>query len=194
MESKIEISPETRARKKAEAKKTDYNFLLKCMAGLTAAAFLTAGVLAIIAAKTSTGAGAAGFVAASGAVAGPLGALAAILAVAAIIAAACILPCLFNSNSSSVAYVSPSRPRFYSSLWQPTPFVQVPVSGSVFGHTHHNHHGHSHGSSAPVHTHGGSIFGGSSHGHSGTSHGHSGTSHGHSGASHGHSGTSHGHR
>lgn len=163
-----------KVEKKPETKKTDYNFLLKCMAALTSAALLTAGAVAIVAAKSgAAGAGAAGLLAAS-AVAGPIGALAAIIGLVTLIAAACILPCLFGGRRNSVAYVS-NPPNYRPWSWWSTPVVSVPT--------------------APVHVHRGSIFNrGTTHTHNSSIFGNSGTTHSHNGGGiFGNRGTSHSH-
>lgn len=163
-----------KVEKKTETKKTDYNFLLKCMAALTTAALLTAGAVAIVAAKSgAASAGAASLLAAS-AVAGPIGALAAMIGLVTLIAAACILPCLFGGRGNSVAYVS-NTPYYRPWSWWSTPVVTVPAapihvrSGSIFDN------------GGTIHTRSGGVFGGTTHTRSDGVFGNGGTTHTRSG-------------
>jgi hypothetical protein len=181
----------------------DHNFLLKCLAGFTAAALASIGVLAVLSAKGGA-AGTAGALcltttaAAGVAFSGPFALVGAIVGLAALLAAACILPCLFGGVGNNYSTARVSTPYLGGgwgwggwSLFSGGRTVYVPSSGS-FGGTVHTH------VSGPVHRHdGGSVYGGGNvHGHSGGG----GNVHGHSGGGgnvHGHSGGGghmHGHR
>ena len=170
-------------------KKMNYNFLLKCMVGLTAAAVLTAGAIAITA-KASATTATVGLAATATAVSGPF-ALAALIGLSALVAAACVLPFCFIGNRSTV-YTTPTS-TYYSRPWGWGLFAPAygpfhdrgPVhahGGSIFGSGRVHTHGSS-VSSGPVHAHGGSIFSsGTTHSHSsGPTHAHGATVHTHGG-------------
>lgn len=154
---------------KEKKDKTNYSFLLKCLAGVAvalAAAALVAGVVALCMAKAS-------FVA----VASPLigvGVFVAALIIGAIALAACC--------GGGTTYVRGSRPS-YSSFWDVGPSVVTPFGTRAYTHSNGFF------SSGTTHGHGGSFGGGTTHGHDGGFGG--GTTHGHGGGFGG--GTTHGH-
>lgn len=173
----------TKTVKKADTQ-INYNFLLKCMMGFTAAAVVTATALALMA-KSST----VGFVATSAAFTGPIGALTALIGLTALIAAACCLPLFCGMGNRAVVYNN-ANPYYYNRPWGWSLFAPSAVyTGGVV----HSHHG-----AGRVHSHGGSIFsGGTTHTHGGrTTHTHGGGTthvHGGGGAIHTHGGGVHVH-
>lgn len=149
MKSKVE--------KKLEDKKIDYSFLLKCMAGLAAAAVVTAGVLAVVAATTSNPIGVGVFAAAS--ILGPIGAL---VGLALLVAAACLIPCLPGVGRGHTTYGPGYRScGLFSGFGFPRT-VNYTSGGrnphlNGFGHHTHTHNGSIF--STNTHTHGSRVFG-----------------------------------
>jgi hypothetical protein len=169
-------------RKKQE--KTNYSFVLKCLAGLTAAAVIAAGIIAAIATKVSaavlTGIAAKTMLAAA-ALTTPIGPIiGAIFGGLAFVALVIALPLLLIDRNSSTATVSSGyfggwgyTPSYRSTFYNPAPAYSY-GSGTV--HTHpgpsSNIHTHTHGHSSNIHTHGPSSSTTHTHGHSSHSHVH----------------------
>ena len=159
--------------------KTNYSFILKWMAAVTAAAILALAITASFFAKAGAVA-AVGITMAASAPVMPI--VFGVLGAVTLIALLCFLvPSLCTSRSTSVV----------SSGYTPTWGWGAPLFFGGSGHHHHgHHHGHHH---SHHHGHTGGFFGGHTHGHSGGGH-----VHGHSGGGHvhGHSGGGHvhGHR
>ncbi|KTD55715.1 hypothetical protein Lsan_3267 [Legionella santicrucis] len=156
---------------------TNYSFLLKCMAALTAAAVATAGIFAAIslksaAATTTTIAAKMAFASAFT----PIFPIALVL-----IGLVCVLPFLFSRNTTYM----PSRTvtTGYNSFGFYSPSYST---ASVYTDSHH--HGHQDTGSVYTSSH--------VHGHDNHVHGHDSHAHGHDSNTHGHSagGYVHGHR
>lgn len=148
-------------KKAPQVDETNYNFILKCLGALTAAALITAGAIALIAAKSgvATAAGLA-FGAAATASAAPI--ILPVIGVFVLLAAICSLPFLFSGSST---YTTVNRPVYgnYGYDYSPTIFTRVVRTGD-FGGGHHHHHGH--GDNFGGHNHI-DVGGGHHHGHGG---------------------------
>ncbi|KTD06928.1 hypothetical protein [Legionella jamestowniensis] len=151
--------------------KTNYSFILKCMAALATGALLTLGIVAAFMMKTTALVAPILFSAVATGVAGGMAVAAApilpIVAMLAILGGICLLPFCFGNSCTASRHV-------HTASWG-TPFSFYPPasshvhSGSILtgGHVH----GHSQPHSGPYH----------SHSHSGNHHGHDfgSTHHGH---------------
>ena len=179
MKARVEtqhLSQNSQLRKKSQVDdETNYSFILKCLGALTAAALITAGALALIAAKSgaATAAGLA-FGAVATASAAPI--VLPIIGVFVLFAAICTLPFLFSGSST---YTTVNRPvygggyGYRSPYYSPTIFTPVVTTGGIFGTEHHHdhggghHHGHVDVGGGHHHGHGGGHVevGGHQHGH-----------------------------
>jgi hypothetical protein len=173
------------SKRKMENKSSTANsyFLLQCMMGLTAAAVVTAGTLALLAAKTSTTAGSAGLMAGA-LVTGAAGALSTIIGIAAMIAAVFLVVCLVAALANNPVVINPHPPRYwgmggyglnglFSPIFPGSYYSAIPVyshSGSIFSSRNNHGHGDSIFNSRNNHGHGDSTFSSNNnHGHGGAS-------------------------
>ena len=140
--------------KKKTLDNNNYYFVLKCLAGLGAAAIAAAGVIAAIAASKGTAVAATVVTAKALAATAAVGtsvaaasiALPIIIGAAALIGAICLLPLLFCRSARPATYVAtgpgyvPYRGGWWSNFWNPTPVGYVgglgraPFGGRVHGH------------------------------------------------------------
>lgn len=151
---------------------TNYSFLLKCMTALTAAAVVTAGVIAAVSLKS--GAATTTTIATKMAIASafaftPLFPIALVL-----IGLVCVLPFLFGRNNTTYTSVRTATPGSNMFGFYSTPSYSTPV------YTNSHYHGHDMGT----------VY------NTGNVHGHDSNMHGHDSHTHGHSSsvTVHGHR